>query len=121
MEATFAFYFVAMSYPPESLQPLLESVAKLLTESSTTVSIAESTTGESAQIAHHDNYHFLTNYIGLSHKGGLISAALLSIPGAATYYKGGTVLYTLEARSEFCGWTEKDTEEYRWEWELIAS
>ncbi len=29
--------------------------------------------------------------------GGLISAALLSIPGASAYYVGGTVVYTLAA------------------------
>ena len=29
--------------------------------------------------------------------GGLISAALLSVPGASAYYVGGTVIYTLAA------------------------
>ena len=29
--------------------------------------------------------------------GGLISAALLSVPGASVYYVGGTVIYTLAA------------------------
>ncbi len=29
--------------------------------------------------------------------GGLISAALLSVPGASAYYLGGTVIYTLAA------------------------
>lgn len=33
--------------------------------------------------------------------GGLISAALLAVPGASAYYKGGLVLYTYEARSKF--------------------
>ena len=31
--------------------------------------------------------------------GGLISAALLSVPGASAYYMGGGVLYTYESRS----------------------
>ena len=30
--------------------------------------------------------------------GGLISAALLSIPGASAYYLGGTVIYTMAAK-----------------------
>ena len=30
--------------------------------------------------------------------GGLISAALLAVPGASTYYRGGLVLYTYESR-----------------------
>src|SRR6187402_3572092 len=29
--------------------------------------------------------------------GGLISAALLSVPGASAYYVGGTVIYTVTA------------------------
>lgn len=31
--------------------------------------------------------------------GGLISAALLSIPGASAYFRGGGVIYTAEARA----------------------
>ena len=33
-----------------------------------------------------------------SSSGGLISAALLSVPGASAYYMGGTVVYTAKAR-----------------------
>jgi nicotinamide-nucleotide amidase len=33
--------------------------------------------------------------------GGLISAALLSVPGASDYYAGGTVIYTLAASRAF--------------------
>lgn len=33
-----------------------------------------------------------------SSTGGLISAALLAVPGASAYYLGGAVIYTLEAR-----------------------
>lgn len=32
--------------------------------------------------------------------GGLISAALLAVPGASKYYRGGGVLYTMDARVE---------------------
>lgn len=78
-----------MAYPTQELQPLLESVAALLVDTGSSVSIAESTTG------------------------GLISAALLSLNGASEWYRGGAVLYTLEARSEFAGWTEEDTRNYR--------
>jgi PncC family amidohydrolase len=38
-----------------------------------------------------------------SSAGGLISAALLSVPGASAYYLGGTVVYTGLARSRFLG------------------
>jgi PncC family amidohydrolase len=33
-----------------------------------------------------------------SSTGGLISAALLAVPGASAYFKGGAVVYTREAR-----------------------
>ena len=52
-------------------------IAKLLTEREETVSVAESSTG------------------------GLISANLLSIPGASSYFLGGSVVYTLASRRAF--------------------
>lgn len=33
--------------------------------------------------------------------GGLISAALLAVPGASAYYRGGTVIYTAAATKAF--------------------
>jgi nicotinamide-nucleotide amidase len=33
--------------------------------------------------------------------GGLVSAALLAVPGASTYYAGGAVIYTLAANRAF--------------------
>ena len=38
-----------------------------------------------------------------SASGGLISAALLSVPGASAYFVGGCVMYTGKARSFFNG------------------
>jgi PncC family amidohydrolase len=38
-----------------------------------------------------------------SSSGGLISAALLSIPGASAYFMGGAVVYTGRARSALLG------------------
>ena len=45
--------------------------------------------------------------------GGLISAALLSTPGASSIYKGGLTLYTLQSRIAFAGWTQRNIDEYR--------
>jgi len=45
--------------------------------------------------------------------GGLISAALLSTPGASSFYKGGLTLYTLESRIAFAGWTEASIQNYK--------
>lgn len=40
--------------------------------------------------------------------GGLISAALLAVPGASGYYRGGLVLYTYESRRKFLAQDGKD-------------
>jgi nicotinamide mononucleotide (NMN) deamidase PncC len=45
--------------------------------------------------------------------GGLISAALLAISGASSYYKGGLTLYTLESRIAYAGWTEAYIKDYK--------
>jgi PncC family amidohydrolase len=43
-----------------------------------------------------------------SSSGGLISAALLEIPGASAYYLGGAVVYTGKARMRLLGLTRED-------------
>ena len=50
---------------------------------------------------------------------GLLSAALVSVPGASAYFLGGTVVYTLESRRQFLDMSDSDmkgirsaTEEY---------
>jgi nicotinamide-nucleotide amidase len=58
----------------QDLLPRAEKLAALLKERRETIVIAESSTG------------------------GLISAALLSVPGASAYFLGGAVVYTLRAR-----------------------
>ena len=45
--------------------------------------------------------------------GGLVSAALLSYPGASGFYKGGLTLYTLESRIAFAGWTQDYLKTYK--------
>ncbi|KAJ7830290.1 hypothetical protein B0H14DRAFT_3110309 [Mycena olivaceomarginata] len=44
--------------------------------------------------------------------GGLISAALLSVPGASQYYLGGLTLYTLPSRIIFSHWTPDTVKGY---------
>ena len=41
-----------------------------------------------------------------SSAGGLISAALLAVPGASAFYLGGAIIYTLPAREAFLGITK---------------
>ncbi|MGH7304764.1 MAG: CinA family protein [Candidatus Rokuibacteriota bacterium] len=56
------------------LDPLARSIATLLKDRKETIAVAESSAG------------------------GLISAALLSVPGASAYFLGGGVIYTQAAR-----------------------
>src|SRR5436305_3144798 len=61
----------------ESLLPIAEKIAARLIERKETVAVAEGSAG------------------------GLISAALLSVPGASAYYVGGAVVYPGAARGAF--------------------
>ena len=58
----------------QTLLPLAEQVALLLKQRRETVAVSESSTG------------------------GLVSAALLAVPGASAYFLGGAVVYTRKAR-----------------------
>jgi len=49
-----------------------------------------------------------TVVVAESSTGGLISAALLAVPGASAYYRGGSVIYTLEARRALLGISRAD-------------
>lgn len=55
----------------------VKEISKALTDRGETIAVAESTTG------------------------GLISARLLSIPGASAYFSGGTIIYTRVSRKVF--------------------
>jgi nicotinamide-nucleotide amidase len=65
--------------PNTQLQALANTVGALLKKRDETIAIAESSTG------------------------GLLSAALLAVPGASTYYGGGSIVYTSPARELFLG------------------
>jgi nicotinamide-nucleotide amidase len=67
-----------------ALEALGREVAQLLKERKQTIAVAESSAG------------------------GLISAALLAVPGASAYYLGGGVIYTVSAREALLGLTKSD-------------
>jgi len=58
----------------QDLLPRAERISRLLKDRGETIVVAESSTG------------------------GLISAALLAMPGASAYFLGGAIVYTLAAR-----------------------
>ena len=68
-----------MSFLTDEQKALALEIAGFLTPRDQTVAVAESTTG------------------------GLISAALLWVPGASRYYAGGGVTYTLNSRTVLAG------------------
>lgn len=63
----------------DDLWPVAERISKRLRESGESIAVAESSAG------------------------GLISAALLSVPGASAYFLGGGVIYTRAARDGLLG------------------
>jgi nicotinamide-nucleotide amidase len=73
----------------DKLMPLAERIAAHLKERKETIAIAESSAG------------------------GLISAALLAIPGASAYFVGGAVLYTMAARQAMLGIVPEDMTGFR--------
>jgi len=85
-------------FPPNSLRPILVELRQLVAASSTPVKIAVAETST----------------------GGLISASLLSLPGASKFYAGGTTLYTLMARKAWGGWTDADIEAYQGPTEAVV-
>ena len=63
----------------DTLSPLAERAAALLKARGETVAVAESSAG------------------------GLVCAALLAVPGASAYFRGGAVVYTRDARRALLG------------------
>ena len=51
--------------------------------------------------------------IAESSAGGLIAAALLAVPGASAYFRGGGVVYTLDAKSRLLGAGREEMSEPR--------
>jgi len=71
----------------KKLLPLAEKIAASLIARKETIAVAESSTG------------------------GLISAALLAVPGASAYYRGGGVIYTPRARAALVNITKEEMED----------
>jgi len=67
-----------------ALAPIAEALAEVLKQRNQSVAVAESSAG------------------------GLISAALLAVPGASAYFLGGSVVYTGKARMALLGLRRED-------------
>ncbi|KKY22567.1 putative competence damage-inducible protein [Diplodia seriata] len=82
-------------FPPTELREIVYEVVELLKDRGETISCGETAAG------------------------GLISAAILSVPGASAVYKGGLTLifdglqlYTLESRLTYGGWTQEQIDNF---------
>lgn len=75
-------------FPPAELREIVYEVVDLLKDRGETISCGETAAG------------------------GLISAAILSVPGASAVYRGGLTLYTLESRLAFGGWTQEQIDNF---------
>src|SRR5450631_2619595 len=73
----------------KDLVPIAEKIAARLIERRETIAVAESSAG------------------------GLISAALLAVPGASAYFLGGGVIYTMTARQALLGISPADMDDMR--------
>jgi len=82
--------------PPELLSVLAARVGETLRARGQTVSVVESSAG------------------------GLVSAALLAIPGASAYFRGGAVVYSRRAGRALLGLTAEDMAGMRGETEPYA-
>jgi PncC family amidohydrolase len=69
----------------ESLTKLGAAVGELLKQRGETLAVAESSAG------------------------GLINAALVAVPGASAYYRGGVIVYTRPGRTALLGITKEET------------
>ncbi|KAG1857032.1 hypothetical protein DFJ58DRAFT_913591 [Suillus subalutaceus] len=76
------------SFPPASFKPLLNEISGLLRSTSSTLAVAETTTG------------------------GLVSASLLSVSGASKFFVGGATVYTTKPRKAWAGWTDENVVNY---------
>ncbi|KAG1824100.1 hypothetical protein EV424DRAFT_1471975 [Suillus variegatus] len=76
------------SFPPVSFKPLLTEISGLLRSTSSTLAVAETTTG------------------------GLVSASLLSVSGASKFFVGGATVYTTKSRRTWAGWTDENLVNY---------
>lgn len=78
-----------MAFLNDEQKALANEIAALLTERGEKVAVAEATAG------------------------GIVSAALLWVPGASRYYAGGGVTYTLNSRIQLAGVPAETLENYK--------
>ncbi|VEU19976.1 DEKNAAC100537 [Brettanomyces naardenensis] len=85
-----------MQFPPEDVQDLVHQIADLLLSRNETLSVSEGACG------------------------GLLSAYLISIPGASRFFDGGRLVYSLRSRLRLSGWNPEHIKSYTGPSEAVA-
>lgn len=85
-----------MNFPPPEIQTLVLEIASILRSRHQTLAISEAACG------------------------GLLSAYLVSVPGASDFYIGGKLVYLLRQRLKLSGWNEEDISQYMGPLEQVA-
>lgn len=86
-----------MDFPPEDIKNIVEEIARILMERNETVSVSEGACG------------------------GLLSAYLISLPGASKFFDGGRLIYSLKSRLRASGWNNEQIRNYTGPSEQVAS
>lgn len=85
-----------MEFPPSDIQQLVARIAALLRARGQTLAISEAACG------------------------GLLSAYLVTVPGATNFYIGGKLVYSLKQRLRLSGWTDDEIAHYTGPSEQVA-
>lgn len=85
-----------MAFPPDDIGELVDKVADLLRSRNQTLAISEAACG------------------------GLLSAYIVSVPGASDFYIGGKLVYSLKQRLKLSGWSEDEISHYMGPSEQVA-
>ncbi|MDC6272093.1 CinA family protein [Acetobacter pasteurianus] len=87
---------LTMSFPPKEITEIVTEIAQILRSKNQTLAISEAACG------------------------GLISAYIVSVPGASDFYIGGKLLYSLKQRLKLSGWSQDEIANYMGPSELVA-
>ncbi|QPG76381.1 hypothetical protein FOA43_003770 [Brettanomyces nanus] len=85
-----------MQFPPDDIQSLVQKIADILLCRNQTLSVSEGACG------------------------GLLSAYLISIPGASKFFDGGRLIYSLRSRLRLSGWNSELIKSYTGPSETVA-
>lgn len=85
-----------MQFPPSDIQQTIQEIAEILREKNHTLAVSEAACG------------------------GLISAYLISVPGASNFFIGGKLVYSLKQRLKLSGWSDEDIRNYMGPSEQVA-